>query len=402
MSEPNALTIQVYHDIPALRDVWRDFQRVANAGPHDTWEWNDAWARTAGASTKPLIVVGRTADDEIALLMPLAIRQRGGCSVLEWFSAEQGNYAAGLFLREAWDGTGLPRGRKLLDLLLDALPPVDAVHLSNRPLDELSGWSPLAGLPGRETASAGHAFPLSSNWTQHFNARFGKRIRADLRRRERRLADQGELGLRITKSGADLEQAMDRMIADKRRWFADRGIEDFFADETLRAFYLELGKGKKGKDAPRLELYELTVGGQSIATNLGFTHDNVFYGLISSTAPGPLLRYGPGTILFRRLIEHLAERGIQRIDCGAGEDDNKLRWCTIERPRLHTIVPVSLKGHVYTAALNAKLAAKLRIKNSPRLWTMAKRMRQMGSLAKPQRQVHEDVGVGSAPVRVQT
>ena len=402
MSKPNALTIQIYHDIPALQDVWRSFQRATSAGPHDTWEWNNAWAKTAGASTRPLIAVGRTTREEIVFLMPLAIRQHRGCAVLEWFSAEQGNYASGLFLKKAWDENDLPRGRKLLALLLDALPPVDAVHLANQPYDDFAGWTPLGELPGLETASAGHAFPLTEDWNRHFNARFGKKIRADLRRRERRLIEQGELALRTVTPGEDLEKALDRMIADKRRWFADRGIDDFFADQALRAFYLDLATTRKNKNVPRLELYELTVGGKPIAANLGFTHNNVFYGLISSTAYGPLLRYGPGTILFLRMIEHLAGRGIERIDCGAGEDDNKLRWCTIERPRLHMIVPASLKGRLYTAGLNAKLTAKLRIKNSPRLWMLAKRMRQIGSTGKQRSRTPEHAGVASAPVRVQT
>ncbi|MDA7947347.1 MAG: GNAT family N-acetyltransferase [Hyphomicrobiaceae bacterium] len=402
MSKPNALTIRIYHDIPALREVWREFQSITDGGPHDTWEWNAAWAQTAGASTTPLIAVGTLENNETVLLLPLAVRRRKGCLVLEWLSAEQGNYASGLFRRQTWADRRLPRGREFLKRLLEALPPVDAIHLTNQPTDGLEGWSPLSELPGIETASAGHAFPLNRDWLQHYNKRFGKRIRADIRRRERRLSEQGELGLHVVAPGADLEGAIDRMIEDKRQWFRDRGIEDFFTDHALRDFYLDLARMPNGEDSPRLKVFELSVGGTPIAANLGVIYNNVFYGLISSTTVGSLLRYGPGTILFLRLIEHLADRGIERIDCGAGEDDNKLRWCTIERPRFDTIVPVTLKGRIYAAGLSAKLAAKLRIKNSPRLWIMAKRLRRLGSGGRVHRQTRKHSGLGSGAVRIQT
>lgn len=402
MPKPDVLTIEVHHDVAALRDDWRAFQARANAGPHDTWEWNDAWARTAGASTTPLIAIGRTAADGIVFLFPLAIRRRGAYAVLEWLSAEQGNYASGLFLQSAWEKPDLPRGRQLLSQLLKVLPPVDAVHLTSQPNDDSTTSNPLTDLPGMEMASAGYAFPLNADWAAHYEQRFGQRIRADLRRRERRLGEHGDVRLRKVTSDAELVTAIDRMIEDKRRWFANRGINDFLADETLRDFYLMLLRTPARKDVPHLELFELTVGGQPVAANLGYVHNAVFYGLISSTSDGPMLRYGPGNILFLRLIEHLAGRGIERMDCGAGEDENKRRWCTIKRPRMHTIVPTTLKGHLYTTSLRIKLLAKQRIKNSRRLWKLAKRLRQLGSAANAPSASQTRTDVGSAAVRVQS
>lgn len=402
MPKPDVLTIEVHHDVAALRDDWRAFQARADAGPHDSWEWNDAWVRTAGASTTPLIAIGRTAADGIVFLLPLTIRRRGAYAVLEWLSAEQGNYASGLFLLSAWENTNLPRGDQLLAQLVGALPPVDAVHLTNQPNNDRAISHPLAELPGMEMASAGYAFPLNTDWAAHYKQRFGQRIRADLRRRERRLGERGDVRLCKVTSDEDRAAAMDRMIEDKRRWFASRGINDFLADERLRDFYLMLLRTPTRKDVPRLELFELMVGDQPVAANLGYIHENVFYGLISSTANGPMLRYGPGNILFLRLIEHLADSGITRMDCGAGEDENKRRWCTIKRPRMHTIVPTTLKGHLYTTSLRTKLLAKQRIKNSRRLWKLAQRLRQFGLAANAPSHPQTGTAVGSAAVRIQS
>ena len=382
--KPDALTIEIHRDIAAVRDLWRNLQQTTDAGPHDTWEWSNAWSQTAGNTVEPLIIIGRAPNGEALFLLPLTIHVRRGCSVLEWFSPDQGNYASGLFHRSAWNQMELPRNQALLAKILAALPRVDAVHLKNQPVRVDGECNPLSGLPVLAAASTGHAFPLSGEWTQHYNEQFSSRARSELRRSERRLMEQGELRCTMVAPGLDFELAMERMIRDKRRWFAEKGIHDCFADPSICEFFKQLAMMPEDGDAPQLKLFELTVDGNSVATNLGIVHDNIFYGLVSSTTDGSLLRYSPGNILFLRLVEQLAEQGIERVDCGAGEEANKLRWCTIERQRMHTIVPVTVKGRIYTASLRTALAAKLHIKQSPRLWTAAKRLRQLTGVGNSQ------------------
>ena len=120
-----------------------------------------------------------------------------------------------------------------------------------------------------------------------------------------------------------------------------------------------------------------------IAANIGLVFQNTLYGFSTCTAYGPMRRHGPGRILFRQTVEHMAQDGIEAIDCGAGEDENKLRWCSEQRTRLHTLVPVTAKGRLYTAALKAELLVKVQIKQSPQLWSLAKRMRQWTSALRP-------------------
>lgn len=376
------LDVEVHRDISALHDLWCAFQKSALGGPHDTWEWNEAWARTAGQSCKPQIVVGRDGTGDVIFLLPLTVRKRKGCAVLEWLGATQGNYASGLFHAIAWQGEDLPRGQALMTRVLATLPRVDAVHLADQPAEIGNIPNPLGGLPGVRAASPGHSFPLNGDWEAHFNERFSSSTRSKLRRAERRLTDEGMLHFAMVEPGIARIEAMDRVIHEKQKWFADRGIHNFFADREMREFYRVLAQLPEDEAAPRLRIFEYRLNGETIAANLGMIHQNKFYGLIASTTNGPLRRYGPGRLLFRHLVEYLAHEGIETIDCGAGEDRDKLRWCTQQRERLHAIVPVSAKGHVYAAALKAKLHAKLQIKQNPRLWTMANRLRQWKAVLK--------------------
>jgi len=375
-SARDQISVEAHQDIAMLRDLWCTFQKNALGGPHDTWEWNEAWARTAGHSREPQIVIGRNEAGDVIFLLPLTIRKRKGCAVLEWLGASQGNYASGLFLPTAWQSENLPRGQALMTRVLAALPRVDAVHLADQPAEISNGFNPLSGLPGVKAASSGHAFPLNGNWEAHFNERFSSSSRSKLRRAERRISDEGTLDFSMVGPGSARVDALNRIIRDKQKWFTEKGIHNFFANHEMCEFYRALAQLPEDEGAPRLRIFEYRFNGETIAANLGMIHQNKFYGLIASTTSSPMRRHGPGRLMFLHLVEHLANEGIEMIDCGAGEDRDKLRWCTEERERLHAIVPVSAKGHVYAAALKAKLNAKLHIKQNPKLWNMAKRLRQ--------------------------
>jgi len=349
----------------------------------DLWEWNDAWVRTAGKSCKPIIVVGRTISGDTLFLLPLTIQKHLGCDVLEWLGASQGNYSSGLFHQTAWSQGNLPQGQDLLRIILAALPRVDALHLEKNPVILGTGSTPLASLPSIDEASAGYKFPLSHDWETHYNERFSKNHRHKIRRCVRRLADEGDFTFKKVPHGPERLAVLDAMLCEKKQWFAERGIANFFEDPGIREFFETLVQFPDQKDGLSASMYCLSVNDEMIAANIGLVFQNTLYGLITCTAYGPLRRHGPGRIQFLRTVEHMAQDGIEAIDCGAGEDENKLRWCTEKRTRLHTLVPITAKGRLYTAALKAELLVKVQIKQSPQLWSLAKRMRQWTSALRP-------------------
>jgi len=374
------LTVEIHHDIAALREPWRTFQSMAKGGPHDTWEWADAWARSAGKANTPLIAIGRDASGDMVFLLPLTIRKRAGCDVLEWLGAEQGNYTSGLFHPTAWPQKTLPQGKDLLACVLAVLPRIDAVHLADQPLKIGNSLNPLAGLPGIPAASEGYAFPLNTAWHQHFKERFSAHQIRNLRRGERQLAKQGAVRFEVVEQGPERLQVMDGIIAEKRNWFADRGLPDCFAEADVRDFFRSLAQIPDTDAGPTTRIFTLSVDNEIVATNLGLIYQNKFYGLITSTTAGPMRRYGPGNLIFLRLVEYLAGEGIETLDCGVGEDKNKLRWCTECRERLHAIVPLTAKGSIYATALKSMLLIKRHIKQSPQLWSQVNRLRKWKSI----------------------
>ena len=373
------LTVEVYDTLDKVSSMWRAFERNAIGGPHDAFEWNDAWARTAGKSCKPLIAVGRNETGDILFLLPLTIHKHLGCDVLEWLGASQGNYSSGLFHRDAWSHGALPQGQELLQIILNALPPVDAVHLDKNPVNHGPDSTPLASLPSINEASAGYKFPIQDDFEVQMNERLSKSHRHKLRRSMRRLAEEGNFSFKKVPHGPERLHVLDAIIGEKKQWFAERGIPNWFEDPEIRRFFETLVQLPDQKDGLSTSMFCMSVDDKMIAANIGLIFQNTLYGLITCTAYGPMRRHGPGRILFMRTVEHMAIDGIEAVDCGAGEDENKLRWCTEQRIRLHTLVPVTAKGRLYTSALKAELLIKAQIKQSPQLWNLAKRVRQWTS-----------------------
>ena len=58
-----------------------------------------------------------------------------------------------------------------------------------------------------------------------------------------------------------------------------------------------------------------------------------------------------------------------------GDEEYKLHWCDQELKLFDTIQANSLRGCVPVLALRAKSWAKRKIKNSPRMFALAKRLR---------------------------
>lgn len=370
------LTVEIHSRPTEMAGEWRAFQAHAAGGPHQTYEWIDVWlsAHPASAAVEPAIVICRDAGRCVAVL-PFAIRRHFGCATLEWLGADQGNYSSGLFDADYWSAPEAPRASMLLDRILLAFPGVDAVHLADHPADIHGIANPLADLPGVAAPSDGYAFSIGPDWQRQYESRFSARYRRNLKRKLRRLENYGPVRLVHVGETADRLETLATIFDQKSEWFAQRGIADIFADQDIRRFYRALVSAPRA-EGNAVRVYELRVGSEIAAACVDLLYGGCYYGLIASTTSGDLSRYGPGNILFHRLVETLAHEGVERFDCGAGENEQKLRWCTERRERRHAIVPVTEKGRLYAAALKGSLIAKTQIKQSAWLLRIANLMRR--------------------------
>jgi len=373
------LEIKVFTNLEDAQSVWRDLQAEAVMSPHQSFEWVTALVETGGLASPHAvqIVAGFDSDESCLFLMPFVIRSHAGLRILEWLANDQGNYASALYRGSFLDRNSAPAFQRLWGGILGALPPVDAVHLGNQPSDLEGVENPFLALPHTDSAEPGRWFALSPDWRLHFEDRFSSGMRRELRRCERRLGDNGALEVIHASDAKSQARIFEAMTVHKREQFEQSGIADFFTDGAVDKFYAALNSAASPPEGLSLELFGLASGGDIIATNMGVIFKNRFYGLISATTPGPLRKFAPGNVLFQRVVDALAGRSIEQFDCGAGSDPHKLRWCTQQRHRFHTVSGVSLQGQFYARALRAQLTVKRAIKHSPALWPIAKELRRL-------------------------
>lgn len=377
MAGKPGLAVEMHASLTQVAGEWRAFQARAAGEPHQTLEWVSAWlsAHPDRHSVEPAIALCRDGAGRCVAILPFAIRRRFGCATLEWLGADQGNYSSGLFDPAYWRRGDAPDAAALLDAVLSAIPGIDAVHLADHPTQLHGLPNPLAGLPGVAAPSDGYAFSIAPGWRPEGDDRFGARYMKGIRRNMRRLRKQGEVAILRVEKPAERIAALDTLFEQKSRWFAGRGIPDCFAGEGLRGFYRALVSAPD-EGGLSVRLHELRVGDEVAAVSLDLLFGARYDGLIASTASGELARFGPGNILFHRLVEDLSEEGVKVFDLGAGESDQKRRWCTDRRRRRHALAPVTEKGRLYTAALSAKLIAKTQVKRTPWLLRLANAMRR--------------------------
>ncbi len=230
------LSVEIHSDLGEIRELWLNFEQIAKGGPHDTWEWANAWAQTAGKMCKPLIAIGKDASDRVVFILPLTICRHFDCNVLGWLGADQGNYSSGLFDLEAWSANDLPKGNELMHLVLEALPHIDLVHLNKLPVEIGNQFNPLAGIAGIKEASPGHAFPVSADWEAMFNAKFSRSHKHKLRRNERRLADAGSLSLQKIESRTDRLEVLDEIFRTKKNGLPKEALRTFLPMKTRATF----------------------------------------------------------------------------------------------------------------------------------------------------------------------
>jgi CelD/BcsL family acetyltransferase involved in cellulose biosynthesis len=292
--------------------------------------------------------------------------------VLTWLARRQTSYAGGLFHPTAatlLDGRATAR---LLERIATLVPEADALVLPDqRDDDELNPFRRLARVRG---AGIGHSVTLAP-WGVLYAARGNRRTRHNDRRREKRLAELAPWQARIAQDPDDRARLMEIMFQHKRIWMRERGIEDFLADEKNRALLLAAASALPASDVDPVVAC-LEVAGETVAVSFGLSHGAQHYSLITSVHPDEAYRpYTPGEILFRHVLKYACDQDMESFDLGIGTTLQKEQYADRQFRLFHTLVPLTVQGRVYVAALGAQLAVKRLIKETPVIWELFQRLR---------------------------
>ena len=352
--------VEVCTILDEVRAAWDALLAVVPVSAYQTPDWIDAWLTTRDDEPRPLFVVGSDPFGPVALL-PLGRTAWGPVTVARFLGGRDANFGLGLFHPDVPWNAHMLRG-----LLAEAarLGGTDLFWFGNQPGEFGSYANPLALLPGLPSPSLQHETALDPSPDCHFARTLSSRARKHIRQKEAKLAAVAPVRHERAHDPASADRILAAMLAQRGSRFGPTA-----EDAGLRAFFL----AATGTGA--VELHALTCGDEIVATFAGAAHAGRFSGMVLSfAAEDSWARYSPGELLVARIIAEKCKAGFTRFDLGIGEARYKTSFCSTKVPLVDTVLGMTMKGWLAAQALRVALAAKRRIKQSPRLWAAARRL----------------------------
>jgi len=378
------LTGEVYRDLAGVEPVWRALEAdpAILATPYQRFAWISAFVEAEvgpGSSARQAalrIVVLRDGAGRPRVLLPLAVSP-GPVRVARVIGGSHANYHMPLFAcREA----AMAAPEDMLDALARTgrTAGIDAYDLGHQPRfwDGVANPFAATGLP---CASDAYGMLLGPDPEATRKRAFSADARKKLRSKERRLVDaHGPVEHRVAASPEAVEGILQAFYAQKAARFAAMGVADPYAEPAIRRF-VALASARNGSD-PAVEVHALVArdSGRIFATFGGAVDVHRFSGMWTSfDGDADVSRSSPGDLLLHHLVGQQTAAGRRAFDLGVGEARYKANTCDETIALVRTVVPVTLRGHVFAQAAAVSARAKRRIKRSPRLWAMVGRLRRM-------------------------
>ncbi len=350
------MKIQLYTTFEDARAAWLKLEQDGLFHPFQRYAWLSHWFATIGGAQgiEPCIVTVAEDGGEPFLLLPMGIRQRI-VRRLEWLGGDVTDYHAPLLHRGA--PSFQPEGfAKLWREVKSRIGGVDVVNMARGPARIADRDNPFLLLPGCEPAEISFTCTLGEEWESWYASRVTTKLRADSRRRLRRLEELGELSFFIAESEAEKQQVYDVMRAQKERRYTETGARNFFASTSHADFYAGVPA------MPDTQLSALRLGDQLIATHMGMYRHDRFYHYMP-TFDDEFGKYSPGRLLTEWLLQWAIGHGLKYFDFTVGDEAYKTEWSDVTKELYRVLEPVSAAGRAYLFAkrTSERLSATTRL-----------------------------------------
>lgn len=321
-----ALTVEVVRSADRLAEIgpsWDALSRQADGSLFQSHAWIEAWWRTAHDRHARCLAIGLCwRGTELQGVLSLAVTRWRGLRVLEWAAKDQTDYCDALVAPGAdtfsvigpiWDA-------------VERACPFDLAYLSHllpdaaaRCLLERTGRLCLRPT-GRATTSL-RIDGAGSSGAAWFDG-LSKKIRKDLRRKQRLLAETGPTAFRLVAADEALGPIVDRLAELKREWAGRQGVAPpLLADDAYALHHLVGAMAASG----RLRLFLLQCDGAIVAGAVAVVeHGTTMIYLIAHDSA--LGRASPGLLLMVEYVRWSFDQGLGTVDFLCGDEAFKRRF----------------------------------------------------------------------------
>ena len=360
--------VVVLDSLAAAEPVWRDLEARAVLTPYQRYDWVEAIVAAQGITRATIAIAVVSFGDRPVALLPLLVTARWGVRVAELIGAACSN--AGWMMV---DPAHAPRfGKPELDSVFAEIGRVtgaDVVTIYDQPADWQGIANPLLAIPHQPGPDHFYYGPLG---TDRLSA---NRIRNIMRGRRRLAETMGPVRLVQATTPEEIDRYHAAFLRQRDVRFADMGVSNVFAEDWFIRFFRRAARSGLGKERPILRLHALFAGDELLATSVGTYCGSHYSHYINSTATeGPAVKYSLIGILLHALVEELRDEGITSFDVGLGDFAYKELWA--EKLTVYDgALALSPRGRLAAPLLLALRRLKRGIKQNPRLFKLAKRLR---------------------------
>jgi CelD/BcsL family acetyltransferase involved in cellulose biosynthesis len=322
--------LEVHTRIGSLGREWDELADRTGAAPFTRPGWIAAWWRAFGPVRGRLEILALRRGGRLAGVLPL-VRLGGVVSstTSDWMSA----YDPPAEDREA--ATALasalfashPRRVEFRQLPLE-----HPVRESCEAAAAASGYRLVRGPIERSPYVS-----LDGGWDA-YHAGLDRKLRSEIRRRRRRLEEQGKLSLEVSDGGERLDELLDEGFRlEAAAWKGEAGTAITSAPATLR-YYREGAEWARRRGILRLAF--LRLDGRPLAFDYCLEEGGVHYLLKIGYDPA-FRRFGPGMILREEMLSRAFAAGLSRYEFLGVDMAFKLEWTQTvwEKPWLRAFAP---------------------------------------------------------------
>jgi dTDP-4-amino-4,6-dideoxygalactose transaminase/CelD/BcsL family acetyltransferase involved in cellulose biosynthesis len=305
------LTIERADSIDALRDEWSELA-VRARNVFATPEWTEIWCRHLLGDRSLELIALRSATGRLVGVQPLYLHSERPLRILRIAGHGPGEDLGPVCAPE--DRRRVARG------LVRALAQTGGGLLVAEHVSAEAGWATLTGgHPVRSEASPA-VLPGRGGWDGFLSAR-GGRLRKDLARLQRRLAEAGDVQFRA--GPGDLDRDLDVLFALHGALFADHSS---FLDHA--SFHREFAA--VASDRGWLRMWFLEVDGRPVAAWYGFRFAGIAFDYQGGRDP-EWDRYSVGKLLLAHAMRDAIDDGVEEYRLLRGAEEYKQRFATHDR-----------------------------------------------------------------------
>jgi CelD/BcsL family acetyltransferase involved in cellulose biosynthesis len=308
----------VERSIAPIAAEWRAFQAEAVGTPFQIYEWvSNLMARPEDAR-EARFVLGRK-DGKLRILFALSVDE----GRLTWLGEVWNNYNMPLIARDLYDSLTPAEVDEIWQKVRARLGNPVASLLHRQPTLVDGRPNPFAEWARVHEPTGSHALGLGANWDNFYNQLHTKATRRTLKKKRKRLEQDGKLAAKRIEDPALIYEHVLLMLAWKSTQLDADGRRNAFASASNRETVARFA----ANNLKQSRVYALHLDDKPIAISFLIEANRHLILYQMAYLHGPTARFSPGKLLLDYVIEMGIRDGHSELDLSIGDDLYKREIC---------------------------------------------------------------------------